>query len=204
MKAPIEMDGAGSAPCAKSDPSPDPTGAKEFLHHGLELDRQGKYEEALAEYNKALQLRPDYAWAYYDIGVVKDEQGKTSEAIAANKQALALDETHPCYFENLGKVLLDARQYVEAEEVLRTGRDLFPGNIGIMMNLGNALACERKYEEAIPYFRSILAVHPERDNARQSLSTCLHRLGRDDEAAKVKAEWPSYRPDVQYPRERPE
>jgi tetratricopeptide (TPR) repeat protein len=182
-----EEDGAITASAAW-DTGSDPTGAREIVDRGLELDHQGRFDEALGEYTKVLKLRPDYARAYYDIGVVKDEQGKTSEAIAAYKQAIALDETHFQCFENLGKVLIDAGQYVASEDVLRTGLRLFPDNLGIMLNLGNAVARQRRFDEAISYFRRILDVAPERNDARQNLCYSLLQLGRSDEADKVRAE----------------
>jgi tetratricopeptide (TPR) repeat protein len=196
LRPPILMDGTSSQTCCVWDESDqDLSGAKEFVNRGLALDRQGRYPEALAQYRKALELRPDYARAYYDIGVVKDEQGKKEDATSAYNHALALDQSHYMVFENLGKVLIETGRYVEAEDVLRRGLSLFPGKLEIMMNLGNALGSQRKFEVAIPYFRRILDVAPDWGNARQSLCYALLQLGRPEEAAKVRAEWPSYRPN---------
>ena len=193
LKPPISEEGISTQTRDSWDGSePDTTGAKEIVDRGLELDHQGRYDEALAEYAKALELRPDYARAYYDIGVVKDEQGKKEDATSAYNHAIALDQSHYVVFENLGKVLIDTGRYVEAEDVLRRGLSLFPGNLYIMMNLGNTLASQRKFEEAIPYFRRILDVAPDRRNARQSLCYSLLQLGRPDEAAKFRAECSSY------------
>jgi len=72
---------------------------------------------------------------------------------------------------------------------------LSPDSLKTMMNLGNALGDQRKFEEAIPYFRRILDTAPDWNNARQSLCYSLLQLGRRDEAARVRAEWPSYRPN---------
>ena len=48
---------------------------------GLALQEQGKLDEAIEAYNKALSLKPDYAEAYNNMGNALQEQGKLDEAI---------------------------------------------------------------------------------------------------------------------------
>ena len=36
---------------------------------GIALQEQGKLEEAIEAYNKALAIKPDYAEAYYNMGI---------------------------------------------------------------------------------------------------------------------------------------
>src|SRR6266704_5238931 len=121
---------------------------KAIMAKGFQLDDQGRHEEAIAEYNKALKIQPDYSWAHYDIGIAREGQGRLGEAIAAYKQAVALSESHFEFFVNLGRGLFESHQYVQAEAVLRKGHELFPERLEIMMNLGNSLAGQRKFEEA--------------------------------------------------------
>ena len=54
---------------------------------GIALQEQGKLEEAIAAYNKALLIKPDYAEAYNNMGVALQEQGKLDEAIAVLQQS---------------------------------------------------------------------------------------------------------------------
>ena len=53
---------------------------------GIALQEQGKLEEAIEAYNKALSIKPDYAEAYYNMGIALQDQGKLEEAIEAYKQ----------------------------------------------------------------------------------------------------------------------
>ena len=50
---------------------------------GNALKEQGKLEEAIEAYNKALAIKPDYAEAYNNMGIALKEQGKLEEAIEA-------------------------------------------------------------------------------------------------------------------------
>ena len=45
------------------------------------LKDQGKPEEAIEAYKKALSLKPDFADAYNNMGVVLKDQGKPEEAM---------------------------------------------------------------------------------------------------------------------------
>jgi tetratricopeptide (TPR) repeat protein len=50
----------------------------------------GKLEEAIEAYNKALAIKPDYAEAYYNLGITLKDQGKLEEAIEAYNKTLAI------------------------------------------------------------------------------------------------------------------
>ena len=50
---------------------------------GTIFKEQGKHDEAISAYNKVLALKPDYAEAYYNIGIALREKGKLDEAVAA-------------------------------------------------------------------------------------------------------------------------
>ena len=54
---------------------------------GTQLYAQGKKDEALREYGKALQIRDD-ATAYFDVGKIFLEQGRTDEAEVAFQKAI--------------------------------------------------------------------------------------------------------------------
>ena len=57
---------------------------------GNVLKDQGKLEEAIEAYNKALSLEPGYADTYNNMGIVLKDQGKLEEAIEAYNKALSL------------------------------------------------------------------------------------------------------------------
>ena len=57
---------------------------------GNALQDQGKLDEAIAAYNKALSIKPDYAKAYNNMGLALQDQGKLDEAIAAYNKALSI------------------------------------------------------------------------------------------------------------------
>ena len=62
----------------------------------------GKLEEAIEAYNKALQLKPDFAEANYNMGNALKDQGKLGEAIKAYTKALSLNPASADAHYNIG------------------------------------------------------------------------------------------------------
>jgi tetratricopeptide (TPR) repeat protein len=57
---------------------------------GIEFKRQGRLDEAVASYNKALALDPSSPDVAYNLGLVLVSQGKTAEGIKAFRRAVGL------------------------------------------------------------------------------------------------------------------
>ncbi len=60
---------------------------------GVRLGRQGKEEAALAVFEEAIQLEPDYALAYYNLGNTLNNLGQPAEAMEAYDSAIECGET---------------------------------------------------------------------------------------------------------------
>ena len=54
---------------------------------GGALHDQGKLEEAIAAYRAAVQIKPDYAMAYYNLGLALKARRKPAEAVAEFRKA---------------------------------------------------------------------------------------------------------------------
>ncbi len=62
---------------------------------------QGKLDEAVACYRRALQLKPDYAEAHSNLGNALKDQGKLDEAVACYRRALQLKPDLDTGYSNL-------------------------------------------------------------------------------------------------------
>jgi tetratricopeptide (TPR) repeat protein len=50
----------------------------------------GKLPEAVAQYEHAVRIKPDYVEAHFNLGLALEKLGRTSEAIEHYQQALKL------------------------------------------------------------------------------------------------------------------
>jgi tetratricopeptide (TPR) repeat protein len=170
----------------------DTNSAKGIVDRGLALDHQGRFDEALLEYNKAIALEPNYGRAYNDIGVVKAEKRDAAGAIEAYRRAIELNYRSHLPYVNLGITLNEQGRFAEAEDVLRNGLAKVPNNCCILLQLGHFLVGQRRFEEAIVCYREALRIEPWRQETRRALYDTLIQVGRRDEAEKVRAESYSY------------
>jgi len=85
----------------------DPRGdAVEWFERGCELDADhAKWAEAIEAYETALEIEPDYADAYCNLGAVRYNQGQRAEARRAFEACLAREADHVEANFNLANVL---------------------------------------------------------------------------------------------------
>ena len=106
---------AGREASAVAQISPAPTDASEpqrgafaWFEQGCMLDAQnGKANEALAAYRRAVELAPDFADAWCNLGTVHFHRGDRSEARGCYERALEADADHLEANFNLANLLDD-------------------------------------------------------------------------------------------------
>jgi tetratricopeptide (TPR) repeat protein len=90
-----------------ANPLPPLKDASAYFNRALENYKQGQLDQALADYNKAIELDPKGAYAYYGRGNVYKNQGQLNQALAEYTKALQLDPTFAAAYFNRGLVYSD-------------------------------------------------------------------------------------------------
>ena len=65
------------------------------------IDNQGRFEEAIKEYQTAIKLKPDYAKAYNNLGTAYYDRGRLDEAIKEYQTAIKLQPDYADAHRNL-------------------------------------------------------------------------------------------------------
>jgi tetratricopeptide (TPR) repeat protein len=91
-------------PLAKKD-LPSPVHTRFYLGLGNRLVNQGKLDEAVAAYRKALARHPDLALSYLNLGNALARQKKIPEAVTALRRALELAPDPARAYDNLVSIL---------------------------------------------------------------------------------------------------
>jgi tetratricopeptide (TPR) repeat protein len=149
---------------------------------GFVLERQGLTDEAVEQYEKALELDPESASAHYNLGV---SLARRSEYAAAERQFRAALEQKPSgpAYAGLGLALYRQGRVDEAITSLRAGIDADPNHAAAYHQLGSVLVEQGKFEEAEANYRLLTGAQPSAA-AHQKLADVLTRLGRTEEAQK--------------------
>jgi superkiller protein 3 len=149
-----------------------------YLEQGLQLDSPHPYEmgQAVRAYNKAIELNPRYALAYFCLGTMYYRWGHYYEAAAPLKKAIELNPEFVAAYINLGMNYNHAGSYHEAEEVLKKAVELVPDHAEAYYQLGFALFQQfLKDKEAIKYFKQAVELDPKHIMATHFLGWALVR-----------------------------
>jgi len=84
------------------------------IFKGVYYDEERKYEQAISEYIKAIEINPNYADAYNNRGVSYYNQGKYEQAISDYTRAIKLNPKYADAYNNRGIVYYDQGQHNQA------------------------------------------------------------------------------------------
>jgi tetratricopeptide (TPR) repeat protein len=162
---------------------------------GVALKDQGKPDEAIETYNKALAIKPDDAEAYNNMGNALQEQGKLEEAIAFYNKALSLKPDHADAYNNMGNALKDQGKLDDAIETYNKALSLKPDYAEAYNNMGVALKDQGKLEEAIEAYNKALSIKPDYADVYYNKSIVLQEQGKLNEAIDYYKNAISLKPD---------
>ena len=78
---------------------------EETYDAGDKLKEEGKLDEAIAEYQKCLEIDEDYALAHAALGVALQKVGKNEEAVKHAQRVCELEPNDPFSFTALSVIL---------------------------------------------------------------------------------------------------
>ena len=153
-----------------------------FNNLGIALVKAGRREEAVAQFTRALRLKPDYAEAHNNLGLALADSGRLPEAIGEYETALRLKPDYPEGETDLGVALTDTGRLPEAIGHLSAAVRLDPDYAEAHNNLAVALASAGRLAEAIAQYREVLRLQPRIPEVHYNLACALLGSGRTPEA----------------------
>ncbi|MDZ8223858.1 TIGR03032 family protein [Nostoc sp. ChiVER01] len=128
----------------------------EQYQHALALQKQLQFTEAIASYEQIIAQYPQYAPAWYQLGVIMDNQGQTHQAVLAYQQALTINPKYAEAYNNLGivevaeKNLEKAIAYFESAILSNPNYAFAHNNLGLIWQMqGKLSAAAAKFQEAL-------------------------------------------------------
>jgi tetratricopeptide (TPR) repeat protein len=137
---------------------------------GNALFERHQLDAALAEYQTALRLRPDYPEAWLRAGVALTELGRPAEAMPYLTKATQLAPAWPEPQRRVALALLREGRAKEAHEAYQKLIPLIPGTAEGYRDLADMLAEGQQFAEAIHYYREALRLKPDLDAATNNLA----------------------------------
>ncbi|MBM4136888.1 MAG: tetratricopeptide repeat protein [Nitrospira sp.] len=133
------------------------------------LQDQGKIDEAIVWYQKAIEFNPNDFGPYYNLADAFFEKGQTEQAILNYKKTLSLNPEFPWAYNNLGLVLKDLGKLDEAITYFKKAIQLSPKFALAFNNLGNALQYTGHLSDALACYEKALGINSKLSDAKWNI-----------------------------------
>ena len=140
--------------------------------------KDGNYEKAVWEYQKALGMNPQLASAYNGIGIAYTMLERYSEAADAQKKALALQPDFVEAHAGLGLASLRQNRTETALKHYRQAVALNPQFVEAHLKIAMILLNQESYAEAAEAYQKIIALKPDDAEAYHNLGLCYAHQAR--------------------------
>ncbi|MEI9925820.1 MAG: tetratricopeptide repeat protein [Bradyrhizobium sp.] len=146
------------------------------------LRQQGRFEEALKAYDKAVQLKPEDMSLWINLGTALFDLARLDEALLAFQHVLKLNLRHWDAAYRCGFILEKLGRSAEALTYFDLSDTLKPNHAPIVQMRAMALQKLKRFEEALAGGLRAYELDPGRPDTCNNIGAILQTYGRDEEA----------------------
>jgi Flp pilus assembly protein TadD len=159
-----------------------PEDLNQLLGEGVALCGDGRPADALARFERALEIDPDSFQGHNNRGIALLQMDRVAEALDCFNKALAIKPDFARAASNLGSTLNTLGRHDEARAACEQALRIDPAHVDALINLGVALFHLKQDDRALASLAKALELAPGRHDVLSNQGTVLDRLGRYDEA----------------------
>ena len=146
-----------------------PENGRGWMNYGLTQMGKGRLDDALACFERALPLTPQYSYLHINIGIAKAAKGQIAEAEESFRKGIVLstNSAEPYFF--YARFLKDRGRFTDALANLRQALEISPAHLDSWHLLMEVLATTGDQKTLRTAAQQTLAVWPEDDLAKAYL-----------------------------------
>lgn len=133
------------------------------------LDSQGKFDESVPLYRRAVELYPEFVVAWYNLGIALGKLSQHQEAVEALGQAITLKQDFAAAYAARGDVHASAGDYDKAVSDYSMALELYPDYAQAYYKRALAWMKMEKTDEARQDLEDYLFYKPHDARARRRL-----------------------------------
>ena len=169
--------------------------AERFYSQGVAQLSRDDYARALQFFERAVELDPNYAEAWYQAGFCYGVLNRHQDALKASRQAARLRPEWSQAFVNIGASSFALGQYKDAVDAYRQALRV-EDTPDAQYSLGLSLGRLNRTEEEILAYRRAITMKPDHVNALERLGAAYFKLKRYAESAQIYEQLKTYKPDA--------
>lgn len=160
------------------------------FHLALARSFTGKTAEAIAGYEKVLELKPGLYEAELNLGVLLLNENRLEQAVKLLDAALQQKpgEFRPNYY--LAEGQLQSGDFAGAEQHFRKAAEIDPSHAAVEFGLARSLARQQRLDDAAPHYRKASEMDPALRDGLLELAEAYEKNKRYDDAAALYRQFP--------------
>ncbi len=162
--------------------SRNPSSWMAYNNLGTALLKTGRVDEAVSQFDKALEIQPGYAVAHNNLGNAFLRLGRAADSYAHLQKALEFDPNNAEAHNNMGNTLVQMGRADDAAAHYRKAVEIDPSYVEAHNNLGALSLQTGRFDESIAHLQKALTINPDNADAHNNLANTLLRMGQIDDA----------------------
>ncbi|MGH8108960.1 MAG: tetratricopeptide repeat protein [Arenimonas sp.] len=156
--------------------------AASHLNLGNEHYNAGRFDQAAAEYSRAIAINPRFVNAYYNRGVSYKRAGQYELAIADFTKAISRDAEDLSLYVGRANVYVLQKNYDRAEVDYEKSIRLQPGETTNYFQRAEMRLEQNKFEAAIADYSKVISIDPKQSVAYLNRGVAYARSGKSIES----------------------
>lgn len=144
---------------------------KEYIDKGIEEIHQGKFEDAIENITKSIELKNDWEISYFYRAVANQALEKWDDAMLDYTKALQINDKMPDAYYNKAKITLSRKDIAnpdikKAISDLEKALELDDKFVDALFAMAAAYKKLGDYHKSLEYLEKLLEIEPQAVNAR--------------------------------------
>lgn len=157
---------------------------KSIHQKAISCYKDKRFEDAIALWEKALEVNPQEIEVLYSLGLIYFEIKKFDESIKFLIQLLDLSPGHFKAMLIIGTAYIKLRKFELAEEYIQKSIEINSKHKLSFLNLGAIYSVQKKFDKAIEMFQKVVDLYPNEVRAFLGLGKIYALLGQIENANK--------------------
>jgi tetratricopeptide (TPR) repeat protein len=162
--------------------SKDRRAAWAYVHRGISWTEKSNFDEAIADFNQAIKLEPNFPLAFNERGRAWMEKAEYQKAIADLNEAIRLEPKFQLAYNNRGAVWSRMEEHDKAIEDFNKAIKLYPKFRSAYSNRGYSWLNKGDTDRAIADYNKAIQIEPKNGSNYTDRGYAWERKGEYDKA----------------------
>ena len=155
---------------------------KEAFNLAIQNHQNNNLQNAQDYYQKVLEIDPNYAPAYNNLGTIFQQLDNNQKAIKSYKKTIEIDPNYAIAHYNLGVIFQKLKENQKAKDCYEKAIEINPNHTNAHNNLGVIFQELKENQKAKNCFEKAIEIDPDHANAHNSLGFIIAAQGEHQKA----------------------